>query len=170
MTDTDVKLIQAALDAGPTLGEWKTHGAVLVYSKEGNVCQAGAPNASRWIEHIEAERGTEAFNTACTVAEYIAACSPDRIARLLAERGTTKEESMNYSSDTCAGQSSQGSIVGGYDEKANYVSRTIGQNIDDRIAALRQEIERLQGVKAQLQSGASLLDVRIEDLRSAMNY
>ena len=57
-----------------------------------------------------------------------------------------------------------------YDEKQAYLSRTIGQNIDARIAMFRGEIERLQGVRAQLESGASLLDVRIEDLRQAMNY
>lgn len=49
-------------------------------------------------------------------------------------------------------------------------SRTIGENIDARIATLNAEIKRLEGVRDQLQSGASLLDVRIEDLRQAMNY
>ncbi|MBP7966064.1 MAG: hypothetical protein KAZ23_01495 [Burkholderiaceae bacterium] len=49
-------------------------------------------------------------------------------------------------------------------------SRTIGQNINRRIAHLRAEIARLEGVREQLESGASLLDVRIEDLRQAMNY
>lgn len=50
------------------------------------------------------------------------------------------------------------------------MSRTIGQNIDQRIANLRAEIERLEGVRKQLENGASLLDVRIEDLRQAMSY
>jgi len=49
-------------------------------------------------------------------------------------------------------------------------SRTIGQNINARIAGLKAEIARLEGVREQLESGASLLDVRIEDLRQAMNY
>ena len=48
--------------------------------------------------------------------------------------------------------------------------RTIGQNINARIASLKAEIARLEGVREQLESGASLLDVRIEDLRQAMNY
>ena len=49
-------------------------------------------------------------------------------------------------------------------------ARTIGQNINARIEYLKQEIARLEGVREQLESGASLLDVRIEDLRQAMNY
>lgn len=73
-----------------------------------------------------------------------------------------------------------GAIVGGeadYADRAakqlahgQMMSRTIGQNIDQRIANLRVEIERLEGVRKQLENGASLLDVRIEDLRQAMNY
>lgn len=55
-------------------------------------------------------------------------------------------------------------------QKDAYQSRTIGQNIDARIAGLKMEIARLEGVREQLESGASLLDVRIEDLRQAMNY
>lgn len=54
--------------------------------------------------------------------------------------------------------------------KQNYVTRTIGENIDARVAFLKAEIARLEGVKAQLGSGANLLDVRIDDLRQAMNY
>ena len=54
--------------------------------------------------------------------------------------------------------------------KEAYQSRTIGQNINIRIASLKAEITRLEGVREQLESGASLLDVRIEDLRMAMNY
>ena len=50
------------------------------------------------------------------------------------------------------------------------ISRTIGQNIDARIDSLKAEIQRLEGVREQLERGASLLDVRIEDLRQAMNY
>lgn len=55
-------------------------------------------------------------------------------------------------------------------EKAAYMSRTIGQNINARITSLKAEISRLESVREQLESGASLLDVRIEDLRQAMNY
>lgn len=54
--------------------------------------------------------------------------------------------------------------------KQEYQSRTIGQNINARIECLKQEIVRLEGVREQLESGASLLNVRIEDLRQAMNY
>ena len=56
------------------------------------------------------------------------------------------------------------------DGKEAYMSRTIGQNINARIDSLRAEISRLEGVREQLESGASMLDVRIEDLRHAMNY
>ena len=55
-------------------------------------------------------------------------------------------------------------------EKAAHMSRTIGQNITARILILTAEIHRLEDVRKQLESGASLLDVRIEDLRQAMNY
>ena len=51
-----------------------------------------------------------------------------------------------------------------------YVTRTIGENIDARVASLKAEIARLEDVKSQLGSGASLLNVKIEDLRQAMNY
>ena len=65
----------------------------------------------------------------------------------------------------------QGAMLGqGLAEKEAYMSRTIGQNINARIASLKAEITRLEGVREQLESGASLLDVRIEDLRQAMNY
>jgi len=50
------------------------------------------------------------------------------------------------------------------------MERTIGENIDLRIADLQAEIKRLEGVKNQLKSGASLLEVKIDDLRRAMNY
>ena len=67
-----------------------------------------------------------------------------------------------------------GANYSGQIEKQQYhdqmMSRTIGQNIDQRILNLRAEIERLEGVRAQLGNGASLLDVRIEDLRQAKNY
>ena len=65
-----------------------------------------------------------------------------------------------------------GQMIGGseYDAKQALMSRTIGENIDQRIKNLQFEIERLEGVKAQLANGSSLLNVRIEDLRQAMNY
>ena len=58
----------------------------------------------------------------------------------------------------------------GLDSKAEYMSRTVGQNINARITMLKTEIMRLENVREQLEGGASLLDVRIEDLRQAMNY
>ena len=75
---------------------------------------------------------------------------------------------MNYGIQA-AGQNAQ-TIDGPYEAKMAFVNRTIGQNIDARIQNLRAEIERLEGVREQLTNGASLLDVRIEDLRQAMNY
>ena len=70
-----------------------------------------------------------------------------------------------------AGQAiSVSDYAGAMAAKEAVMSRTIGQNINARIASLKAEITRLEGVREQLESGASLLDVRIEDLRQAMNY
>ena len=44
---------------------------------------------------------------------------------------------------------------------------TVGENIDFRIAALEKEIERLKASKLTL---TPLLDMRIRDIRDAMNY
>ncbi len=71
---------------------------------------------------------------------------------------------------TYAVEMQAGQLIGGQQAKDAYMSRTIGENIDQRIANLKAEIQRLEGVKTQLLSGASLLDVRIEDLRQAMSY
>ena len=54
--------------------------------------------------------------------------------------------------------------------KSSHQSRTVGENIDAKIASLETEITRLRTVKAALGTGKSLLDVRSEDLRQAMNY
>ena len=54
--------------------------------------------------------------------------------------------------------------------KEAYMSRTVGQELNARIASLKAEITRLEGVREQLESGASLLEMRIEDLRQAMKY
>lgn len=47
---------------------------------------------------------------------------------------------------------------------------TVGENIDRRIKALQEEIQRLTDLKEKLQSPNGLLFVPIEDLRRAMMY
>lgn len=47
------------------------------------------------------------------------------------------------------------------------VNPTVEENIDNRIASLRAEIDRLEKSKATL---APLLPMRIRDIREAMNY
>lgn len=44
---------------------------------------------------------------------------------------------------------------------------TVGENIDSKIAMLRKEIERLEARKVEL---APLMNMRIRDIRDAMNY
>lgn len=44
---------------------------------------------------------------------------------------------------------------------------TVGENIDARIAQMKAEIARLEESKASL---APLLQMKISDIRSAMNY
>ena len=44
---------------------------------------------------------------------------------------------------------------------------TVGENIDSKIAMLRKEIERLEVSKVEL---APLMNMRIRDIRDAMNY
>lgn len=54
--------------------------------------------------------------------------------------------------------------------KGDSQTRTVGDNIDLRIAHHTNEITRLTKIKEQLSNGASLLDVNISDLRDAMSY
>lgn len=49
-------------------------------------------------------------------------------------------------------------------------ARTIGQNLDERIANLESEIKRLKELRDHLASGGSLLDVSIDALRMATAY
>ena len=44
---------------------------------------------------------------------------------------------------------------------------TVAQNIDNRIAGLREQIARLESVKAKLSRG-TILDVSLEDLQMAL--
>ena len=68
----------------------------------------------------------------------------------------------------------------GYNEEAMRASNAIGaqmigkQEIMDRtigqIEHHKREIVRLEGIAAQMRAGASMLDLRIEDLRRVMQY
>lgn len=55
-------------------------------------------------------------------------------------------------------------VVGGLDDCSN---RTVGENIDWKIAQLQREIERLEASKASL---SPLLGMKIRDVRDAMSY
>ena len=44
---------------------------------------------------------------------------------------------------------------------------TVAQNIDNRISALNEQIQRLEAVKAKLSTG-TILDVSLDDLQMAM--
>jgi hypothetical protein len=44
---------------------------------------------------------------------------------------------------------------------------TVGENIDSKIAMLKKEIDRLEASKVEL---APLMNMRIRDIRDAMNY
>lgn len=48
-------------------------------------------------------------------------------------------------------------------------SPTLAENIDRRIQRMEEEIARLKKVKFTLETG-SILDVKLDDLRQAMNY
>lgn len=58
-----------------------------------------------------------------------------------------------------------GSILGG-----GRKSLTMAENIDFRIATLRDQITRLEKVKSLLASPDGLLNVPLDDLRFAMQY
>jgi len=50
------------------------------------------------------------------------------------------------------------------------VPPTVGENIDNRIKRLQQEIDQLKEVKSQLALPNGLLNVSIEALQTAMRY
>lgn len=63
-----------------------------------------------------------------------------------------------------------GAIMGYPDKQQisiGHRNTTVAQNIDNRIASLQEQIERLQAVKAKLATG-TILDVSLEDLQMAM--
>ena len=66
----------------------------------------------------------------------------------------------------------QGAIMGYAEQVKQQVSlghrnTTVAQNIDNRIASLQEQIDRLQVVKSKLATG-TILDVSLEDLQMAM--
>jgi uncharacterized small protein (DUF1192 family) len=71
---------------------------------------------------------------------------------------------MNYENEA-SGQM----LVGGYsrDLSMGGSDTTVSQNIDNRIAQLREQIARLEAVKEKL-SGGSILDMSLPDLALAM--
>lgn len=72
---------------------------------------------------------------------------------------------MNYSNDRQAIGAAEGCISG----SALVTSRqtTVAQNIENRIAGLREQIARLEEVRQKLARG-TILDVSLEDLQMAL--
>ena len=75
---------------------------------------------------------------------------------------------MNYGMEGAAKQAAIG-IAGYARGELQMASRntTVGENIDNRISQLREQIERLEEVKRKLNTG-TILDVSLEDLSMAM--
>lgn len=71
------------------------------------------------------------------------------------------------------GENTKAGLVDYYcnlNESARKESPTLAENIDLRIARLKNEVTRLERVKVLLSEPTGLLNVPIDDLRFAMNY
>ena len=67
----------------------------------------------------------------------------------------------------CLPQTQASQVIGyGYDKK----SPTLLENIDRRIADMKNQIERLELTKIEMQKPGGILNIPIDDLRQAMNY
>jgi hypothetical protein len=81
MIDKDLAAIKAAIAAGPTPGPWAVNGYArnslphIRSAKDGRYVMDAAPRGTKRSGRCRQD----------TDAAYIAACSPDRIARILAE-------------------------------------------------------------------------------------
>jgi uncharacterized small protein (DUF1192 family) len=73
---------------------------------------------------------------------------------------------MHYPQPTQEGSNSARAMIAGQMQVSSR-ELTVAQNIDNRIAGLREQIARLEQVKAKLSRG-TILDVSLEDLQMAM--
>ena len=88
MTDKYAQL-RAALDAGPTPGPWQAYEKCVFFGREGGFCLHDCPRPSE-------------------NADYIAACHPEVIRALLAERDALREALYEAVTEEEAYQSSNG--------------------------------------------------------------
>jgi hypothetical protein len=69
--------------------------------------------------------------------------------------------------DNQAKMMAQSTLGGAYPVECVDRNPTVGENIDSKISMLKKEIERLEASKVEL---APLMNMRIRDIRDAMNY